>query len=165
MTATDVATWVGTAIAFISMGVSIIQAKRAKSAAAKAEEMRDEISIRNANSELSGLEGMIAAATRAMDKYGPGAGAVARHGYSPENDAAAVRALTGCMSLLQGLLLDNFDVNVRDVTTNLNSLLIRFADAPNDMVRDKIGCDIYSEIVEFGGNIRRLVNANIYRQH
>ena len=105
MTWTDLATWVGTGLTIISMLVAISQASKATNAAAQAENMRNEIANRNAHGELSGLNGSLSAAIRAMDKYGPGAGPEVRRGCSPDGDAATVRALTGEMTRLRNLLV------------------------------------------------------------
>lgn len=162
MTWTDGATWVGTGLTIISMGVAILQARKAKGAATKAEEMRDEISKRNAHSELSGLNGALGAAIRAMDKYGPGAGPNARRGFSPEGDAASVRALTGEMTRLRVLLVEKLGDDVSNVIAKVNRLLGDFANANNDAQRVQHGCDIYNEIVEFSGNIKSELDGNIY---
>lgn len=162
MTWTDGATWVGTGLTAIGMGVTIWQARQAKNAASRAEEMRDEIAKRNAHSELSGLNGALGAAIRAMDKYGPGAGPNARRGCSPNGDAATVRALTGEMTRLRVLLVEKFGDGVGDVVTSVNQLLVNFAAAPNDAQRVQHGCDIYNEIVEFSGNIKNELDGNIF---
>lgn len=162
MTWTDVATWTGTGLAIISMGVAIWQASQARSAAAHAEEMRDEIANRNAHSELSVLNGVLRAAIRALDKYGPGTGPEARRGCSPESDAATVRALTGEMAQLRRLLVEKFGNEVSDVITKVNQLLVSFAAAPDEAERDQRGYDIYIEIVEFSGNIKKELDKNIY---
>jgi len=160
---TDVATWVGTGLAIISMGVAIWQASQAKTAAAHAEEMRDEVANRNAHSELSGLNGALGAAIRAMDKYGPGAGPGSRRGCSPDNDAASVRALAGEMTRLRTVLVEKLGNEVSDVITNVNQLLIRFAATSDVKERDERGCDIYLEIVEFSANVKKQLDANIYK--
>jgi hypothetical protein len=162
MSWTDVATWVGTGLAVVSMGVAILQAVRARDAATRAEEMRDEIAKRNAHGELSGLNGALGAAIRAMDKYGPGAGSNARRGYSPDSDAAMVRALTGEMTRLRALLIEKFGNEVGNVIAKVNQLLLNFAAAPSDAQRVQYGCDIYSEIVEFSGNVKKELDGNIY---
>lgn len=162
MTWTDGATWVGTGLALISMGVAIWQARQAKSAAAHAEEMRNDIASRAAHSELSGLNGRLAAAIRAMDKYGPGAGRAARRGNSPESDAATVREVTGKMVELRDLLVKKFGNEVGDVITKVNELLIDFAEAPNPAEQLKHGGDIYNEILEFRGNIKKVLDRTIY---
>jgi len=162
MTLTDVATWIGTVLALVSMGVAIWQASQATSAAARAKEMRDEIAKRNAHSELSGLNGVLVAAIRAMDKYGPGAGSAVRRGCSPDSDAATVRSLIAEMMRLRNLFDEKLGSEVHNVSANINQLLVSFADAPNVTERDKRGCDIYNEIVEFSGNIRKELDWNIY---
>ena len=162
MTIVDLATLLGTSLAVVSMIVSIWQASRAKSAANRAEEMRDKIAQRTANSELGGLNGALGAAIRAMDKYGPGAGTVARRGCSPESDAASVRALTGEMTRLRILLVEKLGNEVNDVISNVNELLIKFAEAASTVERDQSGRDIYIKIVELSGNIKKQLDQNIY---
>lgn len=163
MTWFDGATLVGTGLSVVSMVVSIWQAKQAKSAAAHAEEMRDEVAERNANSELGGLNGALGAAIRAMDKYGPGAGPEARRGCSPDSDAASVRALTGEMTRLRNLLVEKLGNEVSDVIAKVNQLLVKFAEASDTTERDQCGRDIYTEIVELSGNIKKQLDQNIYR--
>jgi hypothetical protein len=162
MTWTDVATWVGTVLAIISMIVAISQASKAANAAAQAERMRNEIANRNAHSELSGLNGALTAAIRAMDKYGPGAGPGLRRGCSPNSDATTVRALIGEMKRLRVLLVKKLGTEVSDTITKVDQLLINFAAAPNVTERDQLGCDIYNEIVELSGNIKKELDGNIY---
>lgn len=163
MSSTDIATWVGTVLALISMCVAILQAARAKTAADHAETMRDEITDRNAHSELSSLNGVLAAAIRAMDKYGPGAGPEVRRGCSPDSDAATVRALTTEMTRLRNLLFEKFGSEIGEVTKKTNRLLNSFANAPTVKERDTYGRDIYNEIVELSGNIKKELDRNIYR--
>lgn len=162
MTWTDIATWLGTGLAIISMIVAIWQASEAKSAATHAEQMRDEISNRNAHSQLSSLSGVLSAAIRAMDKYGPGTGPTARRGCSPNSDAANVRALTGEMMRLRNLLSEKFGSEAGDLVKKINDLLVQFAAAPNVADRDKYGCDIYNDLVEFSGNIGKELDGNIF---
>jgi hypothetical protein len=144
------------------MIVAIWHASEAKSAATHAEQMRDEISKRNAHSELSGLNGVLSAAIRAMDKYGPGTGPIARRGCSPDSDAATVRALTGEMTRLRNLLSEKFGSEVGDLIKKINDLLVQFAASSSVANRDQHGCDIYNEIVEFSGNIRKELDGNIF---
>lgn len=163
MTGTDWATWVGTGLALLSMAEAMRQARQAKSAAKRAEEMRDEIARRNAHSELSGLNGVLGAALRAMDKYGPGAGPNVRRGCSPDGDAASVRALTGEMARLRDLLVEKLGDGVSVVITDLNRLLVKFAGSKSDGERVRYGCDIYNEIVELSGNLKKELDGEIYR--
>lgn len=164
MTWTDGATWVGTIVTIISTIIAIWQANKAKQSATKAEEMRNDIAKRSAHSELSGLNGALGAAIRAMDKYGPGTGRDARRGSSPDSDAAAVRALTSEMTRLRILLTDKFGQKVMNVISNLNQLLSDFAAAPNESLKVQHGCNIYKEIVEFSGNIKKELDEDIYRK-
>jgi hypothetical protein len=162
MTWTDLATWIGTGLAIISMGVAIWQACRATNAAARAEKMRNEITNRNAHSELASLSGALSAAIRSIDKYGPGAGPGLRRGSSPESDAASVRALTSEMTRLRELLVEKFGNEVSDVIKKINDLLIDFASAPGASERNQLGRDIFFEIVEFSGNIKKELDLNIF---
>jgi len=52
---------------------------------------------------------------------------------------------------------------VSDVITNVNQLLIRFAATSDVKERDERGCDIYLEIVEFSANVKKQLDANIYK--
>ncbi|WP_097929297.1 hypothetical protein [Monaibacterium marinum] len=144
------------------MIVTMLQAREAKSAAAHAEQMRGEISDRNAHSQLSSLSGVLSAAIRAMDKYGPGTGSTARRGCSPRSDAAHVRALTGEMKRLRKLLSERFGSEADDLINRINDLLVQFAEASSTADRDKFGCDIYNELVEFNGNIGNELDGNIF---
>ena len=163
MTGIDAVTWIGTGITIIGTGVAIWQACQAKSAAERAEEMRDEIANRSAHSELSGLNGLLVAAIRVMDKYGPGTGPEVRRGCSPASDAAAVRALTGEMARLRSLLVEKLGGEVNDIIPKINALLVDFARATNVAERDQRGGDIYNEIVELSGNIRKELDGNIFK--
>lgn len=169
MTWTDGATWVGTIVSLIAGYFAWRQAQDAKAkaesakeSATLAEQMRDDIAKRKAHSELSGLNGALGAAIRAMDKYGPGAGPNIRRGYSPDSDAAAVRAVTVEMKRLQALLVEAFGHDVDDVINKVNQLLVCFAAASDDNQRVERGRDIYNELVEFSGNIKKELDGNIY---
>lgn len=152
----DIGTWVGTGIAAISAVVSWRKASEAK-------QMRDAIAKRKDHGDLSGLNGILTGALRAMEKYAPGAGINARRGSSPDSDAAAVRSLTSEMARLRGMLDRTFGkAAVSRVLNCLNNLLTAFGNAPNDNDRVSKGRDIYNEIVEFSGNIKSELDGNIY---
>jgi len=163
MTWTDYATWFGTGLSIVAMIVSIWQAFRAKNAATQAERMRNEIAVRSAHNELSNLNGLLGSAIRSMDKYGPGATASARRGCSPDSDAASVRAVTSEMMRLQSLLIKTFGQEVGELIKRINRLLRSFAESKDVAERDARGIDIYTEIVEFSGNMKKELDGTIYR--
>lgn len=163
VTWTDVATWVGLILTAVSAFIAVCQARKAKTAADHAEEIRDEITRRNSHNDLASLNGLIVAAIRAMDKYGPGAGPAARHGCSPESDTASVRALTSEILHLRSLLKEKVGGDVDQVAKTINDLLVRFAVAPDAVERDKLGCEVFVEINEFRGNIKKELDGHIYR--
>lgn len=162
MIGADVGTWIGTSVSVLSMGIAVWQARKASNAATRAEKMRDQIASRNAHSELSNLNGILAAALRAMDKYGPGAGVNARRGNSPESDAENVRSLTKEMARLRAMLVERFGETINEVITHLNSILADFGAATKDADRVVHGRKIYIEIIEFSGNVKQVLDKNIY---
>jgi hypothetical protein len=162
MTWTDIITWVGTVVTIISMSVAIWQASMAWDAATKAEKMRDEIANRNFHGELSGLNGVLAAAIRAMDKYGPGSKPKSRLGCSPDTDVTTVRALTTEMAKLRHLLVERFEDDANTLISRFNTLLVNFAEATSNKEQDKICGDIYSDLTEFSGNIKKELDQNTY---
>jgi hypothetical protein len=123
----DVGTWIGTTLSFLSMGVATYQAIKASRAATLAEEMRNQIAARNAHSELSTLNGVLNAAIRAMDKYGPGTGPTNRRGSSISGDAEAVRVLTAEMSHHQAMLTKILKEDIHGTIDRLNELLTKFS--------------------------------------
>ncbi len=125
--------------------------------------MRDDIAKRKDHGDLSGLNGILTGALRAMEKYAPGTGIDARRGSSPESDAGAIRSLTSEMARLREMLDKTFgEAAVSRVLNRLNKLLTDFGNAPNDNDRVAKGRDIYNEIVEFSGNIKSGLDGNIY---
>ena len=125
--------------------------------------MRDAITKRKDHGDLSGLNGILTGALRAMEKYAPGAGTDARRGSSSEGDATAVRSLITEMARLRGMLDKTFgQVAVNRVQNRLQNLLTDFGDAPNDSDRVAKGRDMYNEIVEFSGNIKSELDGNIF---
>ena len=163
MTGAEIATWVSAAIAVVGTGITIWQTFQAKRAATKAVAMRDEIMKRNTQSEISSLSGTLKSAIRAMSKYGPGARPSVRRGYSPDNDAEAVRTLTTEMAELRVLLVKKFGNDVTAVIENINDLLDSFAAAANDEERVKHGLEIHNTLTELSGNIKHELDGGIYR--
>jgi hypothetical protein len=53
-------------------------------------------------------------------------------------------------------------LEVGDLTKKINDLLVQFAAPSSVGDRDKYGCDIYNELVEFSGNIRKELDGNIF---
>jgi len=152
----DIGTWVSTGIAAISAGVSWQKANEAK-------QMRDAIAKRKDHGDLSGLNGILTGALRAMEKYAPGAGINARRGSSPDSDAAAIRSLTDEMARLRHMLDKTFGkAAVSRVLNRLKKLLTDFGNAANDNERVEKGREIYNEIVEFSGNIKNELDGNVY---
>lgn len=164
MSLTDAATWIGTGLTLIAMIVTIWQATQAKSAASSAKKARDDIDSRNAQHELSGLDGMVNTAIKAMDKFGPGTRAASLRGYLPDSDTDKVRALTRKMQQLRSLLEEKFGDDASAVITRVNELLVDFANSSDDNERHQHGCSIYTEISEFNGNIRKVIDQSIYQQ-
>lgn len=157
-------TWIGTAVTLIGTGVTIWQSTRAVSAANRAKEVRDEIDNRNTDRELSDLNGMMTAAIKAMDKYGPGASAMSLKGYSPDSDAGTVRALTAKMQQVSKLLKEKAGQDASEVITKVNQLLIKFGDASNEVEHREHGGEIYIEITEFSGNLHSVIGNRIIQR-
>ena len=164
MVSVEALTWIGTGITLVSMCITAWQASRAISAARRAEEVRNEIENRNADHELSDLNGMITPAIRAMDKYGPGTGITSLQGSSPDSDAATVRALTGKMQQVSTLLEEKVGDDASEVITRINLLLNGFGNASNEVERRQHGHDIYNEIIEFSGNLHSVIGQRIYQR-
>jgi hypothetical protein len=162
VTGSDVGTWIGTAFSIIGAGIAIWQARQAISAATRAKQMRDEIAERNTHSELSSLSGILTAAIRAMDKYGPGVRATVRRGSSPDSDASAVRALTAEMDRHRAMLTETFGAASDLVRIRLNDLLAEFGAAVADANRVAKGCEIYTEITTFSGNMKQALDSKIF---
>jgi hypothetical protein len=162
MTWTDIITWVSAVITIISMFIAIRKARMAWNAATKAEEMRDDIANLNSHGELSGLNGMLAAAIRAMEKYGPGSKPKSRLSCSPDTDVATVRALTTEMAKLRHLLVERFGDEANTLISRFKTLLVKFAEATSNKEQDKICGDIYNDLTEFSGNIKKELDQNTY---
>lgn len=162
MNSSDVGTWIGTAFSILGAAIALMQARQAVRAAASAKQMRDEISDRNAHSELSNLSGILTAALRAMDKYGPGVSATVRKGSSPDSDASAVRALTAEMNRHRAMLNQTFGDASDRVRNRLNQLLAEFGAAVVEADRVVKGGEIYTEITTLSGNLKQALDDKIY---
>lgn len=162
MTSSDIGTWIGTAFSIIGAAIAIWQARQAISAAHRAEEVRDEIETQHQHIELSGLDGVLAAACRAMDKYGPGVGSIKRRGASPEADAAVVRAFTAGMDRHREMLNEAFGKPCDDVRDRINGLLADFGNASDDGARLTKGQAIYLEISTFSGNMKQALDKRVF---
>lgn len=158
----DTVTWIGTIVSIIGAVIAIWQACRAKSAAKRAEEMRNEIAGKHAHSELSVLDGLLAAACKAMDKYGPGRNPNTLRGTKPDSDADAVRAFTAALDRHSALLTKAFGKPCNDVRDRVNGLLDEFAAAPSVVERLPKGSEIYQEITIFSGNIKQAIDAKTF---
>lgn len=162
MTGSDIGTWIGTAFSIIGAGIAVWQARQAISAATRAKQMRDEIAARNVHGELSSLYGILAAAIRKMDKYGPGARPTFRRGFTPDHDASAVRELTTQMALHKAMLAKTFGNAIDGVQTRLTGLLAEFGAANSEQGWVEKGCEIHIELTELSGNIKQAMDGNIY---
>ena len=162
MSTIDVVTWAGTAFSILGAGIAIWQAIQAKSAAASAERMRDEIAGKHAQSDLSALDAILSTAWRAMEKYGPGSTAISRRGSSPRDDATAVQRFTAEMARHRELLTATFGDPCDDVRTRIDGLLIQFSGAATDAARTPFGAQVYQEIATFSGNMKHAVDAKVF---
>ena len=162
MTSSDIGTWIGTAVSILGAAIAVWQARQATSAANRAKEVRDEIEMSHQHGELSGLDSLLAAACRAMDKYGPGVGPIKRRGASPEEDAAVVRAFMAGMDRHRVMLNTTFGKPCDDVRDRINGLLVDFGEAPDDAVRLEKGRAIYLEITTFSGNMKQALDKKVF---
>lgn len=162
MTGSDVGTWIGTAFSILGAAIAIWQARIAKTAAAHAEEMRDELTAKHEQNELSALDGILTSACRAMDKYGPGATEGRRAGVNHVADAAAVRALTAAMDRHREMLTRTLGGTCDTVRERLNALLIQFADAQAGEDRLAKGREIYQEITTLTGNMKHAIDGKVF---
>ncbi len=146
-----IGTWVGALVAVISAVASWRKAGEAK-------QMRDEIAGRKAHGELSGLNGILQSALRAMQKYANGMSPTYRSGANPDEDALAVVAVTNEMARLRVILDKAFGkASVGKVVNKLDKLLADFGNAPNnpnDSVRVLKGNDIFAALKELSGNFK-----------
>lgn len=150
MTLTDGATWVGTIVSIIAGCFAWRQAQDAKSeaknaekSATLAEQMRNQISHRKAQSELGELNTILMAALQAMHKYGPGAKSVTRLGYNADKDASTVRDLTTEMGLKRAMLERLFGKTIDGVQNKLVTMLQAFASSQTNDQFVKAGCNIH----------------------
>ena len=162
MTGSDIGTWLGTLFSIIGAAIAVWQSMQAKKAAKRAEEMRDEIAVKHEHSDLSGLDGVLAAACRAMDKYGPGVGSIVRRGASSEADAASVRAFTAGMDRHREMLTKAFGRPCDDLSERVNRLLGEFGEAATEADRLAKGREIYLEITMFSGNMKQALDGKLF---
>jgi hypothetical protein len=163
MTLTDFLTWFSTGVTLIGTGVAIWQAKEARSAAKEAKGMRDEIANRSKDGELSELKGRLNAASRSMDKYGPGAGPIARKGASTKHDVGVVRELTAELARHRSMLTQQIGTPIQETISKINNKLNDFAASSNDEDRLRNGRDIYSELLELEGNLKATLDEKLFR--
>ena len=163
MTPTDIATWLSTALTVLATGITIWQAREARTAAKEAKGMRDEIAQRSQDGELSKLNGRLIAASRSMDKYGPGAGPNSRRGASSENDAQIVRELTAELARHRSMLSQKIGTPIEETISKINSKLNDFAASATDADRLRNGHDIYTELLELEGNLKATLDENLFR--
>jgi hypothetical protein len=163
MTLTDFLTWFSTVVTLIGTGVAIWQARQARTAAKEAKRMRDEIAQRSQDGELSKLNGRLIAASRSMDKYGPGAGPNARRGASTENDAQMVRELTAELARHRSMLTQQIGAPIEETISKINNKLNDFAASSNETDRLRNGREIYNELLELEGNLKATLDEKLFR--
>ncbi|WCM26297.1 hypothetical protein NDN01_20170 [Sphingomonas sp. QA11] len=169
MSWTDGATWVGTIVSIIAGFFAWRQAQSAKSeaenaenSASLAEQMRDQIAHRKAQSDLGELNNTLMSSLQAMHKYGPGAKSVTRLGYNASKDASSVRDLTTEMGLKRAMLEKIFGNKIDGFQNNLVSLLQVFANSQTEDQYVAAGCSIHIELTELGGNFRDALDKDIF---
>jgi len=158
----DTVTWIGTIFSFIGAAIALWQGIRAKKAAKRAEEMRNEIATKYAHRQLSSLDGLLSAACKAMDKYGPGRSANSLRGTSPSGDADAVRAFTAEFDRNRNALRATFGSHIDGLRDRLHRLLDEFASASNNVERLPKGREIYVEITTFSGNMKQALDVKTF---
>ncbi len=158
----DTVTWIGTAFSIIGAAIAIWQSWVASRAASRAEQVRDEITAKHVHNELSVLDGLLAAALNAMDKYGPGRSLGSLVGSSPDGDADVVRAFTAALGRHREMLEKTFGEPCDVVRNRINVLLGEFAAAVVSNERMPKGCDIYLEITTFSGNMKKALDAKTF---
>ena len=84
-------TIVGTAASLIGAVIAIWQASKAKSAASKAERVKEQIIDHRQISELSNIQSSCRKAQKAMAKYGPASSTISLSGINSERDAKEVQ--------------------------------------------------------------------------
>lgn len=159
----DTVTWIGTAFSILGAGIAIWQARRARSAAKRAEDARKEIVGRVQHGELGALDGVLAAACKAMDKYGPGRTEDSLIGTEPNGDGDAVRAFTAGLDRNRELLTKVFGNSCDDVRDRINNLLADFAAAGTVKRRLSKGREIYLEITTFSGNMKNALDNKAFQ--
>lgn len=158
----DTVTWIGTAFSIIGAGIAIWQAWRARRAANQAEAARREIIGRYEHGELGALDGVLAAACRAMEKYGPGSRVATLRGTSPDSDANSVRAFTAALDRNTEMLNRTFGGPCADVRDRINALLDEFGASATADDRLPKGKAIYLEITTFSGNMKKALDTKTF---
>lgn len=158
----DTVTWIGTAFSIIGAGIAIQQAYVAGSAAKRAEKARKAIMGKYEHGELGVLDGVLSAAFKAMEKYGPGCRASSLRGTSPDSDAIAVRAFTAALDRHTEMLTKTFGGPCADVRDRINGLLDEFGAAGTADERLPKGKAIYLEITTFSGNMKKAMDARTF---
>lgn len=146
------------------MCITIWQARQAKGAATQVEAMRRRIMESSKHGELSSLNSTLKSAVRAMSKYGSGASKDTRRGASPDNDADNVRAVTSEMSKLRDHLIEKLGDDIDSIINDLHTLLDSFGAASKDEQRALHGCNIYRALERFQGDLKTLLDTNVYGQ-
>lgn len=159
----DTVTWIGTGVSIAGGLLSLWQAGNARSAAEKAERARKEISGRYDHRELSALDADVAAALRAMEKYGPGARPSSIRGASFDNDANVVRLFTAALDRHAEMLSKAFAGPCDDVRDRINAWLNEFGAAPTAADRLEKGKSIYLEIATFSGNMKKALDTGTFK--
>ena len=154
----ETVTWIGTAFSILGAGIAIWQAWQARTSASKAETARQQIIGRFEHGELGVLDGVLAAALKAMEKYGPGSRASSLRGTSPDSDANAVRAFTAALDRHTDMLTKAFGGPCVDVRDPINALLVEFGAARSAEERLPKGTEIYLEITTFTGNMKKALD-------
>lgn len=158
----DTVTWIGTAFSIIGAAIAVWQARRARTAAQQAELARKQIVGRYEHGELGTLDGVLSAACKAMEKYGPGSRAASLRGTSPDSDANAVRAFTAALDRNTEMLTKAFGGPCVDVRDRINGLLDEFGAAPTVDQRLPKGKEIYLEVTTFSGNMKKALDAKTF---
>ena len=158
----DTVTWIGTAFSVIGAGIAVWQACIAGSAATRAEKARKAIMGKYEHVELGALDGVLSAACKAMEKYGPGSRVSTLRGTSPDSDTNAVRAFTAALDRNTEMLTKAFGSPCVAVRDRINGLLDEFGAAATADERLPKGKAIYLEITTFSGNIKKALDAKTF---
>ncbi len=158
----DTVTWIGTGFSILGAIIAIWQAYRARKAADEVEKARNQIIGRYEHGELGALDGVLATACRAMEKYGPGSRAATLRGTSPDSDANSVRAFTAALDRNTDMLNKAFGGSCTDVRDRVNALLDDFGAATTVDERLPKGKAIYLEITTFSGNMKKALDSKTF---